>query len=209
MWALYDAPLASGCQFQWHWAWRVGRLRCLHKMSFSSPRSRTYSRLESSPKLAKRKLGLGLPATFRKNHSWARPTKQQIWILQLYVSKRLGTFVTWAVRVKEQQKLWILCWFICSATRRWIFQEQADLPVPDKGSEKNWVMRLFGCSRTRPPPLCCEFSYFRRTNCNNGSMHVCSLSPFGRVLLSSRKVGPHFTGRTNPFTLNLWTVGGK
>ena len=129
--------------------------------------------------------------------------------LELHVSKRLGTFVTWEVRVKEQQKLWILCWFVCLAMQRWIFQELADWPVPDKGSEKNWMMRFFGCSRKRPPPLCCEFSYFRRTNCNNGSMHVCSLSPFGRVLLSSRKVGPHFTGRTNPFTLNLWTVGGK
>ena len=116
MWALYDAPLASGCQFQWHWAWRVGRLRCLHKMSFSSPRSRTYSRLQSSSKLAKKKLGV--PATFRKNHSWARPTKQQIWILELYVSKILGTFVTWAVRVKEQQKLWILCWFVCLAMQK-------------------------------------------------------------------------------------------
>ena len=65
MWALYDAPLASGCQFQWHWAWRVGGLRCFHKMSFSTSRARTYSRLQSSRKLAKRKLGLGLPATFR------------------------------------------------------------------------------------------------------------------------------------------------
>ena len=46
------------------------------------------------------------------------------------------------MRVKEQQKDWILCWFICLATRRWIFQEQADLPVPDKGSEKNWLMRF-------------------------------------------------------------------
>ena len=43
MWALYDA-LASGCQFHWHLAWRVGYLgylRCLQTMSFSSPR-RTY-----------------------------------------------------------------------------------------------------------------------------------------------------------------------